>query len=74
MPHIVPEKHKSLYIAALLCSINIFFPQGGRGGSSLSASQMESTMKLLKGRVQSRLALTKQFASLGMLDVIVHNA
>lgn len=35
-----------------------------RGGSSLSASQMESTMKLLKGRVQSRLALTKQFASL----------
>lgn len=54
---------------------NIFFPpQGVRGGSSLSASQMESTMKLLKGRVQSRLALTKQFASLGMLDVIVHNA
>ncbi|XP_068167122.1 THO complex subunit 5 homolog [Antennarius striatus] len=33
-------------------------------GSSLSASQMESTMKLLRGRVQSRLALHKQFASL----------
>uniref|UniRef100_A0A1A8SHA5 THO complex 5 n=1 Tax=Nothobranchius rachovii TaxID=451742 RepID=A0A1A8SHA5_9TELE len=33
-------------------------------GSSLSASHMESTMKLLRGRVQSRLALQKQFASL----------
>ncbi|KAM3610259.1 uncharacterized protein V6R79_001498 [Siganus canaliculatus] len=33
-------------------------------GSSLSASQMESTMKLLRGRVQARLALHKQFASL----------
>uniref|UniRef100_A0AAQ6AAV2 THO complex 5 n=1 Tax=Amphiprion ocellaris TaxID=80972 RepID=A0AAQ6AAV2_AMPOC len=33
-------------------------------GSSLSASHMESTMKLLRGRVQSRLALHKQFASL----------
>ncbi|XP_068617198.1 THO complex subunit 5 homolog isoform X2 [Brachionichthys hirsutus] len=33
-------------------------------GSSLSASQMENTMKLLRGRVQSRLALHKQFASL----------
>uniref|UniRef100_A0A671VXG6 THO complex 5 n=1 Tax=Sparus aurata TaxID=8175 RepID=A0A671VXG6_SPAAU len=32
--------------------------------NSLSASQMESTMKLLRGRVQSRLALHKQFASL----------
>uniref|UniRef100_A0AAQ5XU65 THO complex subunit 5 homolog n=1 Tax=Amphiprion ocellaris TaxID=80972 RepID=A0AAQ5XU65_AMPOC len=31
---------------------------------SLSASHMESTMKLLRGRVQSRLALHKQFASL----------
>uniref|UniRef100_A0A3Q3X5Y1 THO complex 5 n=1 Tax=Mola mola TaxID=94237 RepID=A0A3Q3X5Y1_MOLML len=31
---------------------------------SLSASKMESTMKLLRGRVQSRLALHKQFASL----------
>lgn len=39
--------------------------QGVRVGSSLSASQMESTMKLLRGRVQSRLALHKQFASLG---------
>uniref|UniRef100_A0A8C7Q7Z8 THO complex subunit 5 homolog n=1 Tax=Oncorhynchus mykiss TaxID=8022 RepID=A0A8C7Q7Z8_ONCMY len=34
------------------------------GGSSLSASHMESTMKLLRGRVQSRLALHKQFSSL----------
>uniref|UniRef100_A0A452RF53 THO complex subunit 5 n=1 Tax=Ursus americanus TaxID=9643 RepID=A0A452RF53_URSAM len=31
---------------------------------SLSASHMETTMKLLKTRVQSRLALHKQFASL----------
>uniref|UniRef100_A0A4W5MJX1 THO complex 5 n=1 Tax=Hucho hucho TaxID=62062 RepID=A0A4W5MJX1_9TELE len=35
-----------------------------RAGSSLSASHMESTMKLLRGRVQSRLALHKQFSSL----------
>lgn len=33
-------------------------------GSSLSASHMERTMKLLRGRLQSRLALHKQFASL----------
>lgn len=38
--------------------------EGVRVGSSLSASQMESTMKLLRGRIQSRLALQKQFASL----------
>ncbi|XP_035515031.1 THO complex subunit 5 homolog [Morone saxatilis] len=38
--------------------------EGVRVGSSLSASQMESTIKLLRGRVQSRLALQKQFASL----------
>ncbi|XP_034547526.1 THO complex subunit 5 homolog [Notolabrus celidotus] len=38
--------------------------EGVRVGSSLSASQMESTMKLLRGRLQSRLALQKQFASL----------
>uniref|UniRef100_A0A3B5BCF1 THO complex 5 n=1 Tax=Stegastes partitus TaxID=144197 RepID=A0A3B5BCF1_9TELE len=37
---------------------------GVRVGSSLSASHMETTMKLLRGRVQSRLALHKQFASL----------
>uniref|UniRef100_A0A8C8BUG0 THO complex subunit 5 homolog n=1 Tax=Oncorhynchus tshawytscha TaxID=74940 RepID=A0A8C8BUG0_ONCTS len=37
---------------------------GLRAGSSLSASHMESTMKLLRGRVQSRLALHKQFSSL----------
>lgn len=34
---------------------------------SLSASHMETTMKLLKTRVQSRMALHKQFASLGKL-------
>uniref|UniRef100_A0A8C8BSY4 THO complex subunit 5 homolog n=1 Tax=Oncorhynchus tshawytscha TaxID=74940 RepID=A0A8C8BSY4_ONCTS len=39
-------------------------PEGLRAGSSLSASHMESTMKLLRGRVQSRLALHKQFSSL----------
>lgn len=33
-------------------------------GSSLSASHMETTMKLLRARVQSRLALQKQFTSL----------
>ncbi|XP_060894043.1 THO complex subunit 5 homolog [Labrus mixtus] len=38
--------------------------EGVCAGSSLSASQMESTMKLLRGRLQSRLALQKQFASL----------
>lgn len=44
-----------------------FFLQGVCVGSSLSASQMERTMKLLRRRLQSRLALQKQFASLGML-------
>ncbi|KAK6306292.1 hypothetical protein J4Q44_G00232170 [Coregonus suidteri] len=39
-------------------------PEGVHAGSSLSASHMESTMKLLRGRVQSRLALHKQFSSL----------
>lgn len=39
-------------------------PERARGGSSLSASHMEATMKLLRGRVQSRLALHKQFSSL----------
>uniref|UniRef100_A0A8C2YVF4 THO complex 5 n=1 Tax=Cyclopterus lumpus TaxID=8103 RepID=A0A8C2YVF4_CYCLU len=38
--------------------------EGVRVGSSLSASHMESTMKLLRGRLLSRLALHKQFASL----------
>nr|XP_057926881.1 THO complex subunit 5 homolog [Doryrhamphus excisus] len=33
-------------------------------GSSLSASHMENTIKLLRGRILSRLALQKQFASL----------
>ncbi|KAM9810668.1 THO complex subunit 5 homolog [Neosynchiropus ocellatus] len=33
-------------------------------GSSLSASHMERTIKLLRGRIQSRLALHKQFTSL----------
>lgn len=49
----------------------LFFPgQSARGGSSLSASQMESTMKLLRGRLLSRQALTKQFASLGGWDSV----
>uniref|UniRef100_A0A3Q2WM94 THO complex 5 n=1 Tax=Haplochromis burtoni TaxID=8153 RepID=A0A3Q2WM94_HAPBU len=43
----------------------LHFPSDGvRVGSSLSASHMENTMKLLRGRVQSRLALHRQFASL----------
>lgn len=33
--------------------------------NSLSASHMELTVKLLRTRLQSRLALHKQFASLG---------
>lgn len=39
-------------------------PQRVRVGSALSAGHMETTMKLLRGRVQSRLALHKQFSSL----------
>lgn len=46
----------------------LHFPNDGSEnvcvGSSLSASHMETTMKLLRARVQSRLALQKQFASL----------
>lgn len=46
----------------------LHFPSDGSEsvcvGSSLSASHMECTMKLLKARIQSRLALQKQFASL----------
>ncbi|KAK5910149.1 hypothetical protein CesoFtcFv8_004011 [Champsocephalus esox] len=38
--------------------------EGVSVGSSLSASHMENTMKLLRGRLQARLALHKQFASL----------
>ncbi|XP_072565216.1 THO complex subunit 5 homolog isoform X2 [Paramormyrops kingsleyae] len=39
-------------------------PEAPPDGKSLSASHMESSMKLLKGRLQSRLALHKQFSSL----------
>ncbi|KAG9354561.1 hypothetical protein JZ751_001274 [Albula glossodonta] len=39
-------------------------PESVPGGSSMSASHMETTMKLLRGRLQSRLALHKQFSSL----------
>lgn len=39
--------------------------QAGLKGSALSASHMERTMKLLRGRLQARLALHKQFSSLG---------
>ncbi|XP_020776591.1 THO complex subunit 5 homolog isoform X1 [Boleophthalmus pectinirostris] len=46
----------------------LHFPSDGSEsvcvGSSLSASHMEATMKFLRARVQSRLALQKQFASL----------
>lgn len=46
----------------------LHFPSAGSEsvcvGSSLSASHMETTMKLLRARVQSRLALQKQFTSL----------
>ncbi|CAN9513278.1 unnamed protein product [Ophioblennius macclurei] len=38
--------------------------EGVHVGGSLSASHMENSMKLLRGRVQSRLALHKQFPSL----------
>ncbi|XP_060105322.1 THO complex subunit 5 homolog isoform X1 [Heteronotia binoei] len=46
-------------------------PQPVIADSSLSASHMERTMKLLKMRLESRLALHKQFASLehGILPV-----
>ncbi|KFP03764.1 THO complex subunit 5 [Calypte anna] len=36
--------------------------------NSLSASHMELTVKLLRSRLQSRLALHKQFASLGLAE------
>ncbi|XP_076863254.1 THO complex subunit 5 homolog isoform X2 [Brachyhypopomus gauderio] len=39
-------------------------PQVEGPHSSLSASHMESSMKLLRGRLQARLALHKQFSSL----------
>ncbi|XP_073797895.1 THO complex subunit 5 homolog isoform X2 [Danio rerio] len=38
--------------------------QSELSGSALSASHMEKSMKLLRGRLQSRLALHKQFSSL----------
>uniref|UniRef100_A0A8C1XNR3 THO complex 5 n=1 Tax=Cyprinus carpio TaxID=7962 RepID=A0A8C1XNR3_CYPCA len=40
------------------------FDKSGLTGSALSASHMERTMKLLRGRLQARLALHKQFSSL----------
>lgn len=55
----------SLSLSVCVLSLPCVF-QGLRAGSSLSASHMESTMKLLRGRVQSRLALQKQFSSLGI--------
>uniref|UniRef100_A0AAY4A0L6 THO complex subunit 5 n=1 Tax=Denticeps clupeoides TaxID=299321 RepID=A0AAY4A0L6_9TELE len=39
-------------------------PESAVTGSALSANHMESTMKLLRGRLQARLALHKQFISL----------
>lgn len=56
----------------------LLFPQSVCSSSSLSASQMEKTMKLLKRRLQSRIALHRQFASLGTFPApptgsITHN-
>ncbi|XP_066545545.1 THO complex subunit 5 homolog [Amia ocellicauda] len=48
-------------------------PEGTSRGSSLSASHMETTMKLLRNRLQSRLALHKQFASLEHSIIPVSN-
>ncbi|KAK1789760.1 hypothetical protein P4O66_015651 [Electrophorus voltai] len=48
-------------------------PQVEGPHSSLSASHMESTMKLLRGRLQARLALHKQFSSLEHSIVPVSN-
>lgn len=65
-----PDRIASVFVHFRQCYF-LFFPrQGARGGSSLSASQMESTMKLLRGRLLSRQALTKQFASLGKWDSV----
>lgn len=64
-----PSRAQFLCVTAASCLYVLMFFQGVRVGSSLSASHMESTMKLLRGRVQSRLALHKQFASLGTLFV-----
>ena len=55
-----PQLH--VLVVTLLC---VCVCQSARAGSCLSASHMETTMKLLRGRVQSRLALHKQFSSLG---------
>lgn len=57
-----------LTLAAIMLS-TLVLSQSVCSGSSLSASQMENTMKLLKRRLQSRLALHRQFASLGMFLV-----
>lgn len=60
-----PSCAQFLHVTSRIMPVYALFLQAVRVGSSLSASQMESTMKLLRGRVQSRLALHKQFASLG---------
>ena len=48
-----PQLH--VLVVTLLC---VCVCQSARAGSCLSASHMETTMKLLRGRVQSRLACT----------------
>lgn len=58
-----------VYVTNVNCWFVFLFLQSVRVVSTLSASHMENTMKLLRGRVQSRLALHKQFASLGTLFV-----
>lgn len=45
------------------------FPQTVPVGNSLSASHMESTIKLLRKRVHSRMDLHKQFVFLGLFFV-----
>lgn len=67
-PRCHPIGAQILTLAAIMLS-TLVLSQSVCSGSSLSASQMENTMKLLKRRLQSRLALHRQFASLGMFLV-----
>lgn len=65
----IPVVQQFLCVTASSCSSMLMSLQGVSVGSSLSASHMENTMKLLRGRLQARLALHKQFASLGTIHV-----
>ncbi len=57
-------------VGSVVMSWSVF--QSELRGSALSASHMERTLKLLRGRLQARLALHKQFSSLGMTRSDVH--